>query len=226
MLWLGAAFLLTACLTPNPDWDGMQGGTTQTTSDLTTGVSHDDGDTGTSEDTSTTTAEDELIAHVIPAAIAECIGTDPTEFGPAECEALAGAGQLLIDESVGDLGMEPMTGYLRFDVPELDGGTPVTATLYLQVAENVNDNSGQIWLVEPFTIEDLQQRAPMHRQIVGANIDRLFEVGEDLQWALDPALISEGAALHLAIVGVDSDGLTYWNNRGITPPELVVEVAS
>ena len=202
-----------ASTTPPP---GTQASSLTSTSSATTSE-------GTSSEGSSSTTGAQT--HEFVAAIALC--TDPVMLDPDACEGATGPNHMRVDTQFTELGNEPATAWLRFDVDDtvvVTGSTTVTLQLVVGDTPDGDSNaSGEVWEVEPFTAADLSNTQPA---TVGAVLgDDLGAVtfGETVQWSLPSTLIAPGESVYLGVLPVSNNGVDYWNANGDEPPRLIIE---
>ncbi len=153
---------------------------------------------------------------------------DPIGLNPDECEGIAdpSPGAMLVDEAAN--GMGPFNSYLRFDLDDqLDIGAVVSVTLRITTtpSDSADSNaSGEVWQVEPFTLDDLFMFQPATvGPLLAADQGAVFP-DTVVQWPLPPdVLVPNRSTLYLGVVANSTNGIDYWAMNGLLPPELVVE---
>jgi hypothetical protein len=158
----------------------------------------------------------------IPADLATC--TAPDLLDPQACEAAAGTDQFLIDTEHIDLTGAPLTGFLRFTLPELQGVISVAARL--EVSDNGgSDGSGEMWEVETFEEGDLSMFQPekLNREPLAGDPGPAG-VGDQLYWSLPPEIVLDRDVLALGLFATSSDAQRFWTDRAAEGfPALIVE---
>jgi hypothetical protein len=159
------------------------------------------------------------------AVVAECV--DPVTPSPARCRTVNGQDQLAVDRFDSAERVE-WAAYLAFPLDDKLAGRTVVAAKVRVVATDDTDadapNTGQLWQVQPFTLESLGTTAPArvgNTPLAGSQgaVDQL----QPVEWPVPPALIADGVVYVSIQTGVD-EGALYWNNAGATPPRLIVDV--
>jgi len=184
---------------------------------------------GDSEADSTTSGDStgsEPVVIDVPAEVGTCVlladNFPPRPHGsPKECEAisaaLAGAksGVMALDTSLfdgGGYGREARI-FLKFKVPAApDGKVLSAATLTMRVDESefaAGPQTGKLVSAAPFDLEDLQNNAPQIGDPLAAAAGPAIS-GEAVHWSLDDlGPIVPEAAVFLALVALNDDGLVF-----------------
>lgn len=160
------------------------------------------------------------------ATIADC--TNPADPDPDVCEANngRGVGAMQVD---GDPAMlDASHAYLRFETDTtLAGKTIDSVTLRLRVPVIVDsgaNQTGDVWLVEPFVRADLFVAAPA---TIGASPIALdmgnADKGETVLFDLPTSIVSASSSVTLGILPNTTDGVDYFNLNGAVPPALLIE---
>lgn len=180
-------------------------------------------------DASTTTGDPRPFTVEVVADLALCAYPDNVDPAPAQCTAVAGAGAITVDLDDGS-GFGGTTGYLAFTVgPELDDGVVLEVSLRLRTTAGVNaasDHAGEVWQVEPFDMASLAVAtpAPIGDAPIAADIGAV-EASADATWSLPLDLLEAGAALHLAIVPISTNGADYLDASSAVPPVIEATLA-
>jgi hypothetical protein len=163
--------------------------------------------------------------------LAECIALDAPD--PTECEATAGAGLMTIDLSTaivgGPAGNHETAGFLRFDMDSaLTDKIVESVTLRMTVGNQTNSGStmsGEINLVACFTLSDLSNEVPM---TLGGGVvspdQGTVTMNQVVDFPLPLTLVNANQPTCLAIYTNTMEGVDYFNNKGASPPQLIIEV--
>jgi hypothetical protein len=160
--------------------------------------------------------------YEVPASLGTCVFAAvrkvPIHGGPDQCSVDADTinnseliGLMMIDVQVDNAaGMSrPARPYLRFDVPdEFAGLTVVSATLHVQVADNVTDlpQSGELWWSEPFDAQLLKTTAPKLVSLIAPDKGEV-QPDEWLTWSLDPGQVMAGQPLFFGLLPTHNKGV-------------------
>ncbi|MCB9750889.1 MAG: hypothetical protein H6713_12955 [Myxococcales bacterium] len=227
----GTSGMMTAATsTPNPSGTMGEDSTTTgvastTAADTTPQQTSDASSSGATQDTDATTTGAPAMVLELPADQAGCFARAPDDVIYAwtvECESITSAGnnnsdvgELVIDGENSDFAGHETRGLLRFPWPaQLDGAQLLALELQLTVTNHTgqaeSDSTGTLWSSAPFDLDAQPDAAPALDQLLGedqgpAALDQL------VTWALSPDLLVPGAATHLQLVPVTTDGVHYWN---------------
>jgi hypothetical protein len=209
--------------------DGSSGATTGDGSTLTASASSSSTTATDGGDVSSTTGGDPRpITVELVADLAQCAYPDNVDPAPAQCAAVAGAGAFTVDLDDGS-GFGSAVGYLAFTIgPEVDDGTILDVALRLRTTAATNassDHAGEVWQVEPFDTASLAVAtpAPLGDAPIAADIGAV-EVSADATWSLPLDLVA-GAAIHLAIVPISTNGADYADASSAVPPVIEATLA-
>jgi len=157
------------------------------------------------------------------ATVAECI--DVALPDPDFCEAsIAGPGSMKVDM---DDAQPTYVAFLRFDLtgaPANKTATDVSLTLTVSNKQMANsDESGEVWQVAPFELDDLSVLAPMAvgTPPLAASLGPVAPL-DSVEWQLPPGVITFTQSVYVAITPASIDGVNYDNLDGVTPPVLTV----
>ncbi len=225
---LGCLVGMTGCaLGPNPDYDPPAGATAETTTATGTDTAGSAGpstsaDAGT--DSGSETSSEEVVEVV--AVIAECVGLPDDEEGfvnPDACEAStsqgnnnAGQGEMLVDLTDADLDGREVRSFLKFpwDPAYLAQGASVELVLHTTAGGDgdSSDQTGEVWLVESFDLESLNQSTPSTQGSEPKATDLGMAANNaQVRWQLPVSLFTEGQPVYLGVLAVSGDGVNYWN---------------
>jgi len=211
--------------------------TTETTTDTASeGPAGSQTDTGADAETTNATQP----VSVLPE-LAECVGleTDKHDYvGPDACEQAAsqgnnnmGIGEMVVDGLDNDLNDTEVRTYLKFpwNPAYTASGASVELILHTTQGEGESsDQTGVVWKVEAFDLENLEQGA-------SAKIGQEFIAPDQgmagnnsaIVWAIPASAFTEGEPLYLGVFPVTNDGVNYWNldaKDADERPALVVHV--
>jgi hypothetical protein len=155
------------------------------------------------------------------ATLAVC--TEPGVFDPAHCALEAGVDQFTIDAS--DVDGNVSNGWLRFELDDQIEGVDIAgAELVLHVGNEELDDSdqtGEVWLVEPFDATTLTMYDPGALEILAEDMGAVA-VDTIVVFELPSAVITPTSVLYLGLFATTDDGLDYYSHTAIDPPRLVI----
>lgn len=168
------------------------------------------------------TPPDAQTDFVFAATIAEC--TDPTAPDPAQCRAINGNDQLLVDGQ-DTTTTHPWHAFLRFATgSQLSGKTITSIKLRLtatDAADAMSPNSGEIWEVAAFTLAGLSTAEPTQVELLAPAQGPIVPL-QTVDFVLPATIVKPNGNVFLGVFPTQNDGTNYWNNDGLTPPVLLV----
>ncbi len=221
------ALTCLGCFGINPEYDQPTGtASAESTTDestLTGASAGPTADVGSDSDSDTvdTSQPVEVLAE-----IAECVALADNQenyVGPDECEQVTsagnnngGVGEMVVDQLDGDLGDREVHSYLKFPwhpAYRVDGAK-VELILHTTADGDSQSSSqtGEIWLVDTFTLGSLAQAIPS-RVGTAPKAQDMGMAGNDKQvaWELPASTFDDGQPVYIGVLPVSEDGVNYWN---------------
>jgi hypothetical protein len=159
------------------------------------------------------------------AVVAECI--NPAAPDPLACRAVNGNTELAVD-LLDSATQNPWEAFIRFDADDQLAGRTVTAvTLRMVVTTSASasgPDSGSVFRVSAFTRASLDTTTPTKLDATALAGSRGAVTQNDVvDWPLSPTLVTSSAPVYLGVYPNDTNGVSYWNLDGTTPPRLIVD---
>jgi hypothetical protein len=159
------------------------------------------------------------------AVVAECI--NPAAPDPLACRAVNGNAELAVD-LLDSATQNPWEAFIRFNIDDQLQGRTVTAVTLRLVATTAGNasgpDSGSVFRVSAFTRASLDTTTPAKLDATAlAGSQGAVAQNDVVNWPLPSTLVTADAPVYLGLYPNNTDGVSYWNLDGTSPPRLIVD---